>query len=147
MLQDEDFENDSVDAGEIGSGHCVTALYEIIAAGSGEEVPSSSLKYQEARTVSSSELATVSLRYKEPDGAESKLASSAVLPMAPGEANSDNFRWASACAQAALLLRRSENAAQASWDSVLELASPLSGLDAYRADFIEFANSVKGEAL
>lgn len=73
LLNDEDFEDDTKDAGEVGAGHVVTAFYELIPADSDEEIPGSDLKYQTTRVKPSDEWMTIKVRYKEPDGHVSKL--------------------------------------------------------------------------
>ncbi|MDR0839241.1 MAG: VWA domain-containing protein [Oscillospiraceae bacterium] len=138
MLAAEDFENDSVDAGEVGSGQSVTAIYEIIPASSAEEVPGTELKYQSATIVPSDEIATVSLRYKLPDSDTSELISRAVT-LAEGENGpSDNLLWASAVAQLALVLRESEYAGGASVGGALTLARAARFADdPYRTELVE----------
>ncbi len=124
MLRSEDFNDDRKDAGELGAGHSVTALYEIIPPG--EPIPAASvdaLKYQKpasAAREASTELATVKLRYKEPDGDTSKLLTR-VVPDSPVHLLSDNFRLAASVAQLGMLLRESPHKGDASYDSVLEL--------------------------
>jgi Ca-activated chloride channel family protein len=81
MLENKDFNDDKKDAGEIGAGHTVTALYEIVPAGSKEEFPGTdALKYQQVKVAPSDELLTVKLRYKEPDGDTSKLLTKILRP-------------------------------------------------------------------
>ena len=122
-LANEDFNNDKKDAGELGAGHTVTALYEIIPAGSKEDTGSTvdSLKYQQPSGVKASdELLTVKLRYKEPDGDTSKLITKTLNPSAEGAASSENFKQASAVAEFGLLLRKSKFKGNASYQRVLD---------------------------
>ncbi|HEV7919592.1 MAG TPA: VWA domain-containing protein [Thermoanaerobaculia bacterium] len=140
LLRKEDFNDDTKDAGELGAGHSVTALYEIVPPG--VDVPQSSvdpLKYQKPPAViaSSSELATVKLRYKDPDGEESRLLTEVVAD-APAASMSDNLRMAAAVAELGMLLRNSEHKGEASYDEALQLARSVRGEDAegYRADFM-----------
>jgi Ca-activated chloride channel family protein len=148
MLAKEDFNNDQKDAGELGSGHTVTALYELIPASSKEEVPQSSvdsLKYQKPEalpTVSTSnELLTVKLRYKDPKDTVSKLMEHVV---ASGDvqnisAASDNLRFSCAVASFGMLLRNSEFKGDATLSSIKTLADGARGRDAegYRAEFFQ----------
>jgi Ca-activated chloride channel family protein len=130
----------------------VTALYEIIPPG--EDIPAASvdpLKYQKpaataAAREGSSELATVKLRYKDPDGDTSKLLSR-VVNDSPGATMSDNFRLASSVAQLGMLLRDSPHKAGASYESVLELARSVRSEDpeGYRRDL--FSLIAKAEQL
>lgn len=145
ILADTDFDDDRKDAGELGSGHSVTALYEIIPANSSEEVASvAPTRYQANEQQLSSaanrnELMHIKFRYKQPDGDDSRLLDVVV----PGtalelDATSDNFRWSAAVAEFGLVLRNSKYKADASYDHVLELAQESLGEDyeGYRQEFI-----------
>jgi Ca-activated chloride channel family protein len=141
LLNREDFNDDTKDAGEMGSGHTVTALYELIPPGAPLPGPDvDPLRYQEttrpSAASSSGELMTVKLRYKEPDGDRSRLVSVAV-PDRSGEL-SPNLGFAAAVAEFAMLLRKSEFTAQATWESARALAKRYRGDDAdgYRAEFV-----------
>ena len=141
ILQHRDFNDDKKDAGEIGAGHTVTALYEIIPPGGPIETGGvDPLKYQErAQTngaAKSGELMTVKLRYKQPDGDVSKLISRAVQDRAG--ALTSNSGFAAAVAEFGMLLRKSEFKGRATWTSAQELARKHRGEDAdgYRAEFI-----------
>jgi Ca-activated chloride channel homolog len=141
ILQHRDFNDDKKDAGEIGAGHTVTALYEIVPPGEPIEAGSiDPLKYQERSTPSraarSGELMTVKLRYKAPDGDASKLLSREVPDRAGGLTSNSGF--AAAVAEFGMLLRRSELKGSASWTSALELARRYRGSDpdGYRAEFV-----------
>jgi len=144
MLKKEDFSDDTKDAGELGSGHTVTALYEIIPYGSKEEIPGvDKLKYQETKispeAFKTKELMTVKLRYKDPDGDKSKLI---VHPLedkhVPLRKASNNFKFSAAVAQFGMVLRDSKLKGQSSMESVLKMAREARGKDAfgYRAEFI-----------
>ena len=122
LLRAEDFNNDKKDAGELGAGHSVTALYEIVPPGG--EVPNADvdpLKYQ-SRTASAggAELATVKLRYKEPQGEDSKLMTH-IVSTATEEVASHNFRLASSVAQLGMLLRDSPHKGNATFESILRI--------------------------
>jgi len=141
ILQHRDFNDDKKDAGEIGAGHTVTALYEIVPPGEPIEGGSiDPLKYQDRSTPSnaarSGDLMTVKLRYKAPDGDVSKLLSREVPDRAG--ALTSNSGFAAAVAEFGMLLRRSEFKGGASWTSALELARKYRGSDpdGYRAEFV-----------
>lgn len=136
LLNREDFENDKKDAGELGAGHTVTALYEIVPAQKGE-TPDSGLRYQDSVTVPSKEWFCVNLRYKEPGEQESKLMQKTVEPQTAEI--SDNFRFASAVAQFGMLLNQSEYAGNATYEQVIEQARGAIGEDIFglRAEFIQ----------
>ncbi len=145
LLNDEDFNDDKKDAGEIGAGHTVTALYEIVPAG-GETGQASidPLKYQTSgithTAIDSDELLTLKLRYKQPDGDKSRLISVPVIDEQVAIKNtSENFRFSAAVAQFGMLLRGSEFAGNSTFDDVLKLAENAKGKDRheYRAEFID----------
>jgi Ca-activated chloride channel homolog len=151
LLNKEDFNNDKKDAGELGSGHTVTALYEIIPAGveSGFTEDVDELKYQKVKKSkkeeSSNEIMTIKFRYKEPDGNKSKLMVHVVTnQQTSAEQTSENFRFATAVAQFGMLLRNSAFKADASYDKVLKLAAGAKGSDeeGYRAEFIKLVQTV-----
>ena len=149
MLKKEDFADDTKDAGELGAGHTVTALYEIKPVAAGEKV-GDDLKYTKSKVtreaVESGELMTVKLRYKAPDGDKSKLIEKPVkddhLPL---EKTSQNFRFSAAVAEFGLLLRGSRFKGEASWKQVLELARGAKGEDrhGYRAEFIQLVEKAE----
>jgi len=143
LLKDEDFNDDKKDAGDIGAGHSVTALYEIIPAG--QAVPGAkvdALRYTKTSTTptNSSELMTVKIRYKQPDGKTSKLleqpVKSAVTPLAQ---TTTDFRWAVAVAGFGMMLRESPNRGNLSWDQVEKLAEGSQGPDTegYRRELLQ----------
>ena len=141
LLNREDFNDDRKDAGEIGAGHTVTALYEIIPAGERIDVPSvEPLKYQDEHKVGESarsgELMTVKLRYKKPDASTSQLLTH-VVRNATSESRA-NLGFAAAVAQFGMLLRNSEFKGEATWDSTRDIARRYRGddPDGYRAEFI-----------
>ncbi len=150
MLRREDFNDDRKDAGEIGAGHSVTALYEIVPAGREERLPSvDPLKYQsepresrEAR--GSGEMLTVKLRYKEPDGQTSRLIEQPVTDEGDRmNRASDDLRFAAAVASFGMLLRESTERGSASWDMVIELARQGMGRDpqGHRREFLRLVES------
>ncbi len=152
IMDKEDFNDDKKDAGEMGSGHTVTALYEIIPLGvySGFLKNTDTLKYKQEEKFSisafSNELMTVKLRYKQPDGNTSNLL---VVPVKDEKraiaGTSDNYRFAAAVAEFGMLLRSSSFKQQASFKNVISLAGNAIGTDAegYRKEFIQLAQRAK----
>jgi len=147
-LNDEDFNDDRKDAGELGSGHTVTALYEIVPLGIEEDFGSiDPLKYQKESRLSkgnTQELMTVKLRYKAPDGDESKLITTTVDAGTTSlNQTSNNFRWAAAVAEFGLLLRDSEFKGQSNYLQVVSLAQGAKGedLNGYRSEFLRLVQS------
>ncbi len=149
MLKSEDFNNDKKDAGELGSGHTVTALYEIIPVGvESEFLKIDELKYQTTKVdpvaSKSKELMTVKFRYKKPDEDVSKLI---VHPLVDNQITltktSDDFRWSASVAAFGMLLRESEYIKNFSYDQVVQLAQGAKGVDkeGYRIEFINLAKS------
>lgn len=145
MLRREDFNNDKVDAGEIGAGHTVTALYEITLNSSAAKA-NDPLRYaSKPHKVSSKtegELAFLRLRYKQPDASNSTLLET---PIHQGdiidglENTSDNFRFSAAVAAFAQLLKGSPYTGTFSYQDVLALAEPSRGSDrfGYRSDLLQ----------
>ncbi|MEP5611345.1 MAG: von Willebrand factor type A domain-containing protein [Cyclobacteriaceae bacterium] len=144
-LNDEDFNDDKKDAGELGSGHTVTALYEVIPTGVDSEFVKNidPLKYQGQSnpiTRDSDELLTVKFRYKEPEGSKSKLITKIVQNEI--RKSGDNLNWSMAVAGFGMLLRDSEFKGDMTYASVLEMARESKGKDAfgYRREFIELVD-------
>ncbi|HMC99225.1 MAG TPA: YfbK domain-containing protein, partial [Ferruginibacter sp.] len=149
MLKKEDFNNDAKDAGELGAGHRVTALYEVIPAGVKDEFTSSvdPLKYQSNITSgidnNTEELMTIKLRYKKPDEETSKLI---VHPVVDEHINltatSDNFRFSAAVAAFGMLLRNSAYKQNTTYNDVIIMAEKAKGSDkdGYRKEFVELVN-------
>lgn len=152
MLNNEDFNDDTKDAGEMGAGHTVTALYEIIPTGISGNIPGSidPLKYQtetniNTQTSNSSELLTVKLRYKTPEEEKSKKIEKSVTDMGKDNVSPD-FRFASAVAMFAQLLKDSDFKGEATYDKVIETANKGLSFDpeGYRAEFVRLVQSAKG---
>ncbi len=142
MLRAEDFADDKKDAGELGSGHTVTALYEIVPV-TGEADVNRELTYQDVRVKESArkspELATIRFRYKKPDGDVSRELVRKIPSTAVGIGTaSENIRFAAAVAEWGMLLRKSEYKGKANYAQVLDLARKAKGTDdpGYRAEFI-----------
>ncbi|MCY1055159.1 VWA domain-containing protein [Nannocystis sp. SCPEA4] len=134
MLAHNEFNDDSKDAGEIGAGHTVTALYEVLPPGAEGAVPDvDPLRYQQPKAASatgSDELMHVKLRYKQPEAADSQLLT---MPVAdPGTAldtASDDLRFAAAVALFGMKLRNSEHARGVSYKQIRGLAEGALGPD------------------
>ena len=145
LLRDEDFNDDKKDAGDIGAGHSVTAIYEVVPAGL--EVPSAKvddLKYQTKTTpnatAANGELMTVKVRYKAPDGKTSKLLSRAVANATTELAQtSEDFRWAAAIAGFGMMLRESPHRGNLTWKQVEVMAHGAIGKDTegYRTEALK----------
>ncbi len=142
QLQDYEFNDDTVDAGEIGAGHSVTAVYELILTDSDKALSASeyALKYQTATLTDSDDLLTLSIRYKEPDADTSKLLEYPVLPTAYQETMPDNLKFAACVLEFGMLLRESEYKGTSSYDSILTMLSELGDYvteNAYKEEFRE----------
>jgi len=142
LLNEEDFDDDKKDAGELGAGHSVTALYEIVPAGNTSD-KYRRLRYQLTDVMETAsgnnELATIQLRYKKPD-AEKSILMTEVIPYTSKSINetSENFRFSAAVAGFGMLLRNSDYKGNINYDEVLSLARSAKGddKDGYRAEFI-----------
>ncbi|TDE10245.1 vWA domain-containing protein [Dyadobacter psychrotolerans] len=150
-LKNEEFHDDKKDAGEMGSGHTVTAIYEIVPANveSRYLTKTDELKYQKtapSENAKSNELLTLKIRYKNPESDKSILFQTVVSDMAkPMNSTSDNFRFAASVAEFGLLLRKSEFKGTAGYDHVISLAQSATGKDqeGYRSEFISLVKAAK----
>jgi Ca-activated chloride channel family protein len=152
LLAKEDFNNDKIDAGEIGAGHTVTALYEIIPAGQTVQGSPSvdPLKYQQTEpkvVTSSNEILTVKVRYKAPAGEKSSLIE---IPLAASEIPSadkasEDFRFAAAVAAFGMKLRGSPHVGEIQWAEIQDIARGALGKDpgSYRAEFLTLVEKAK----
>jgi Ca-activated chloride channel family protein len=151
LLRQEDFNDDSKDAGEIGAGHTVTALYEIVPAGRGLPIPGvDPLKYQTpmgtTEVAQRGELLTLKLRYKQPDGQTSRLLE---FPVRDGDKAysqaSQDFKFAAAVASFGMILRQSPHKGNGTLAGVLELAEEGKGSDphGYRGEFLELVKQAR----
>lgn len=153
MLAKEDFNNDKKDAGELGSGHTVTAIYEVVPVGVKSDVFDSvdKLKYQKEDKAKGSnafagELMNIKLRYKQPDGGVSKLLEHPIMDSKKSiNEASENLRFAAAVAQFGMLLRDSKFKGNGSYNMVTELAKSAVGKDdgGYRKEFIELLSKAR----
>jgi Ca-activated chloride channel family protein len=149
-LAAEDFNNDRKDAGEMGAGHTVTALYEVVPVGAPATIDK--LKYQpgsnlEKPAPASADVMTVKLRYKEPQGSASRLFERTLRgPVVPLERASENIRFATAVAQFGMLLRESTHRGTATFASTAQLANEARGKDAegYRAELVRLIKIADG---
>ena len=159
LLHNEDFTDDTKDAGEVGSGHSVTALYEVVPVGVNTDVTirmPDSLRYQRHSVQQNStggggggpELLFVKVRYKQPDGDVSKLLTQPVIATA-GQAPSTDFQFQAAVAEFGLLLRNSDFRGKADLSRVIAAARDARGSDpdGYRAEFVRLAEAVRGIGL
>ena len=144
-----DFNDDTKDAGEIGAGHAVTALYELVPAGYQPVTGVDDLRYQPApepepavERPAPTEWMNVKLRYKHPEGSESAKIE-APVPRVVAEAPSDDFRFSAAVAAFSMILRHSEYAGNATGDLVIELARGSIAGDAERQAFADLAVTAK----
>ncbi|WP_395719015.1 von Willebrand factor type A domain-containing protein [Prosthecobacter sp.] len=159
MLAKEDFNDDTKDAGEIGAGHSVVALYEVVPAnlphGTESRPAVDSLKYQApvispaqlAEAAKSGEMMTVKLRYKEPDGELSKLIEKPVKDEGKTlTASSEEYKFSAAVAGFGLLLRDSAYKGTLSWETVRRLAIDGKGADklGYRGEFLQLIDKARG---
>ena len=155
MLRKEDFDNDAKDAGDIGAGHTVTALYQVVPAGREVKTPGvDGLKYQHSAAApaddASDEMLTVKLRYKQPDGETSTRMDVPVTDAGDSLDKADaDFKFATAVASFGMILRDSKHKGSYTLAGVAELARGAMGKDrrGYRAQFIrlvERARKLKG---
>jgi len=150
-MKNEEFHDDKKDAGEMGSGHTVTAIYEIVPAGSESEYLAKldDLKYQKTESSEvgkSDELMTVKIRYKNPDSETSRLFELPVKNFGkPIGATSENFRFAAAVAEFGLLLRNSEFKGKATYEEAINLAKGAFGKDeeGYRSEFVRLVKTTQ----
>lgn len=144
-LATEDFDDDTKDAGEIGAGHTVTALYEIIPADSAYEIPETDLRYQEgAEGVENGEWATLKIRYKEPEEEESTLKEYTVTEEAYAAKPDEDYYFAAAVAEFGLLVRNSKYMGEASFRNIEGLlAQADTDSDDYRDEFVYLVKKLR----
>lgn len=155
LLGKEDFNNDKKDAGDMGSGHTVTAFYEIIPNGIKDDYSTSvdPLKYQKTTpmaTVSNSdEMMTIKFRYKQPGGDRSKMSLLTVVDKpAEFKSTTTDFRFAAAVAEFGMLLRNSSFKQKSNFDQAINIARGAKGKDedGYRSEFVRLAESARSLA-
>mgnify|MGYP001817619687 CR=1 FL=1 len=148
ILADEDFTNDTKDAGEIGVGHTVTALYELIPPGSPDlpDVPQLKYKKNISKKNKTEETLTVSLRYKEPSGSKSKLLSKNLINSHHNvQQTSSAFRFSSAVAWFGMHLQQSQYLKKPDFTEVVNIARKSKGNDenGLRAEFIKLVETAE----
>lgn len=136
VMNDEDFKDDTKDGGEIGAGHRVTVLYEIVDKDSPMDI-GSDLKYQNATSVGSDEFLNIAVRYKDPDSNTSKELNYPVKEDAVKTEMSSNMKFAASIAETGMLLRDSEYKKDSSYKNVLELLNSIPDINSDR-DKLEF---------
>lgn len=146
----EDFNDDTKDGGEMGAGHSVTAIYEIIPVDSNMEVPSADLKYSDGADNEiygngeyNDELFTLRVRYKEPDEEDSKLSDYVCKTSAYSKEGSDNLRWAASVAAFGMYLKDSEYMGDTNRKLIISLAESVEDFDTdeYKQEYIELVNT------
>lgn len=149
LLAAEDFDDDTKDAGEMGAGHVVTALYEIVPG----KAEGADLRYQTRKEnggrAQSDELLFVKVRYKDPDADESRLLVEPLLDAdRPIEEATANLRFAAAVAEFGMLLRGSEHKGDASFQQAARLADSARGedVDGRRTELVFLAKTAAGLA-
>lgn len=149
VMAAEDFNDDTKDAGEIGSGHSVTVLYEIVPADSKMELGESELKYaSDSEGVMGDELLTVNIRYKEPEGSESKLLTYPVNKSLYSDKMSADMNFASCVAEFGMLLRNSRYIGDVTYKDVsAQLSKYDYSDDDYKDEFIYLVNTMKRRAI
>ncbi len=144
-LKDEDFANDKKDAGDLGAGHTVTALYEIIPTRNAAKKNFLNRVFKKSNQAEENWM-TVKLRYKKPDGKKSKLLKvKATNKNVALSSASNNFRFSAAVASFGMLLRDSKFKGDADYDKVLKMAQVSLGKDefGYRNEFLELVKKAK----
>jgi Ca-activated chloride channel family protein len=147
-LRPEDFKNDAIDAGELGSGHTVTALYEIIPTGIDSDYSVSDLKYTKTANTGnySNELATIKFRYKKPDGEKSIEMIQTIEDKTKNLATaSEDFKFSAAVAWFGLKLRNSKLVTDKESKSILKLAQQglTNDREGYRTEFVRLVEAVQ----
>lgn len=150
LLQNQDFANDTIDAGELGAGHTVTAMYEIIPAGTTDDASSESgLKYSkvthESNELFADEMATMKFRYKQPDGDKSILIERPIFSADAKKQSSQDFEFIQSVVEFGLILRESKYQGTTDFDRILETARKNKGEDpyGYRSEFIRLVEKTK----
>ena len=144
ILNSEDFKDDKVDAAEIGMGHSVTALYEIVMHDKNTNIPSNILKYQKREMIASSEIATVKIRYKHPD-ANTSVEMEQSIHIENADINDDDYAFAQSVTGFGMLLRDSEYKKSLDYHTLIKNAKEHKGKDreGYRAEFIKMMESAE----
>ena len=145
VMADSDFNDDTKDAGEIGAGHRVTVLYEIVPVDSAMDIEAPELTYTATEGTGSNDYLTVKVRYKEPNGSTSMLLSYPVGQEFYTEQPSDNFVFASSVALYGMLLRDSQYCGDANYDMVIDMLLSRDTLlnDDYKDEFFNIVDDTR----
>ncbi len=151
LMEARDFDDDTKDGGEIGAGHRVTALYELVPAGSDEDLGEVELKYQGNESVSdeaaaeTGEWMTLKIRYKEPDGTDSRLLEYPVDDTMFCRELPQDMEFAACVAETGMLLRDSEHGGNASYEQVVKTLESMEGFggDSYKEEFLYLVKRLK----
>lgn len=151
VMAAEDFNDDTKDGGEMGAGHTVTAMYEVVLSDSDMEINEIDLKYQDTEKGDliyekngkyKNEIFTLSIRYKEPDQDKSSLLTYVCDKKAYSKKGSDNFRWAAAVAGFGMILKDSEYKGTCNTELVTELAKSCDyEKDEYKKEFLDLVKN------
>ena len=147
VLRNEDFNNDKVDAGDIGGGHTVTAFYELTPRGAASATDPSKYQVPSEKAADTNEWLTVKLRHKHPEGDESsKIEFPLTGVPTPLDKVDTDFQFATAAALLGMKLRGMDEGKEMSWDQVINLAKPGLANDSTedRAEFIELVKKLAG---
>ena len=140
MMAAEDFDDDTKDGGEIGAGHSVTVMYELVMAGEGDDTDGD-LKYQTSQltdaALNSNEWLTLSIRYKDPDEDTSKLLEYPIGTDSYTEKPSDDIIFAADVVEFSMLLRQSEYAGSSSYKYILSTLEDIDSDDEYKQEFYD----------
>ena len=160
LMAAEDFADDQKDGGELGAGHRVTVLYEIAGMESGVDLPEVTSRYGQnagagaadenrdgADAPGTDELLVLNLRFKEPEGKDSKLMSFPVTEESRHEEMSANLSWAAGVAQTGMLLKESEYAGTSTYEGVLTRLSEIPDVrkDSFRSEFLYLLERLERE--
>lgn len=145
VMADSDFNDDTKDAGEIGAGHRVTVLYEIVPVDSAMDIEAPELTYTATEGTGSNDYLTVKVRYKEPNGSTSMLLTYPVGQEFYTEQPSDNFVFASSVALYGMLLRDSQYCGDANYEMVIDMLSSRDTLlnDDYKNEFFSIVDDTR----
>lgn len=144
VLEARDFEDDKKDAGEVGAGHSVTVLYELVPVSSNMELDEevTGTRYQSVEEKYKDELLTIKVRYKEPDEEESKLLTYPITTKAYKNKTSEDWKFASCVAEFAMILQDSKFLENGSMKHLIKRLRQLEPNDGYKKEFVQLVNTV-----
>lgn len=146
LLADHEFHDDTVDAGEIGAGHTVTAVYELTLPDNAQAAAAPTLKYQTGTLIESDDLLNIAIRYKAPGSNTSTLTEHAVPYAVYSKRMPDNLKFASCVIEFGMLLRESKYMGSSSYASILAMLDELASYvteDAYKNEFRTLVEAVR----